>query len=201
MKLRLLTLFVFFITGVHSQEPDNSLRFYSISFSPLNAYTSSSSEGIALSLDLNLKKGNTLIKVFALTGSESDISGFAESDISENFYEMDILLGNEIEAKSWLYIDYFAGLGLKDLITNTPEKIPGSGHPAGSGIFSYTQYEYRDNKSHNVKLALALQSNLRFKTGKRFSLGLQLHTNITTSNTMISYGLLFRWKLGSASRL
>ncbi|WP_262484289.1 hypothetical protein [Bizionia paragorgiae] len=37
-------------------------------------------------------------------------------------------------------------------VLNTPNKTPWPGYPEeGSEIFTYTQYEYPDNKSHLVK--------------------------------------------------
>ncbi|WP_034061126.1 hypothetical protein [Lacinutrix jangbogonensis] len=183
----------------YSQETKNKLQFNSIDISPINIYFDNSNSGIAVSIALSLKKNKHIYKAFALSGSEFNISVLGPST-TKVFREFDIFYGKEFKDKKWLYLDVFGGLGYFSQTITTPEIIPGSGTSSG-GFLSFTSYDYNYIKDKNNTIGLVLQSNIRFKTGKRFSLGFQFHTNINSINTIYSIGILLQWKLGSKSRL
>ncbi|WP_044402514.1 hypothetical protein [Lacinutrix sp. Hel_I_90] len=198
MKIRVLCACLFICVFAYSQESDSKLAFYSISFSPINIYFDHHTSGLAASLDISLKKDKDIYKLFGLTGSEFVVSVLGPSKV-ESFHEIDILYGKELREGKWLYFDFYSGLSYFSHTINTPEKIPGSG--TNSGGFSFTTYEYSYNEDKNNTIGLVLQSNIRFRTGKRFSMGLQFHSNINTVNTIFSTGLLLHWKLGRKSKL
>lgn len=197
MKTISFVLFLFISLFSYSQETESKLKFYSVDISPFNIYSDNNTNGFAASIALNLKKNNTIYKFFALTGSEFDTTVLGPSK-TESFREFDILYGKELTLKKWLYLDIFGGVGYFSQTITNPEKIPGSG-TSTRGLF--TSYEYNYIKDKNSTIGLVLQSNIRYKTGKRFSLGFQFHTNINSINTIYSAGILLQWKLGKKSKL
>jgi hypothetical protein len=183
MRFKLIIVFILFSIVSFSQE--EKLKFHSISFSPINIYADNHTSGLTFSLDVSLKKGKHIYKLFGQTGSDVDLF----SRIDEKFSEIDILYGREVKAKKWLYYDFYGGLGYFSHKTS-----PGA---ESSGFFSYSKYSHQKNNT----IGILLQSMIRFKTSKRFSLGFQLHTNINSVNTIYSTGVFFQWKLVKESRL
>ncbi|HBK71708.1 MAG TPA: hypothetical protein DDZ39_08670 [Flavobacteriaceae bacterium] len=85
-----------------------------------------------------------------------------------------MLYGKEIPIKNWLAIDLFAGLG-------------------------YFKFNYNQGSSTKEykkdTMGFPLQSRIKFKTGKTFSLGLQLHSNINSATTIYQPGLSLQCRL------
>ncbi|MCH7524613.1 MAG: hypothetical protein IIC74_06290, partial [Bacteroidetes bacterium] len=140
-----------------------------------------------------------IYKLFALSGSEFTFSILGPSK-REDFHEIDLLYGRELIVNKWLYFDFYGGLGLFNQTITIPVAIPGTGGSCGFGGFciNIPDYEYIRNK--NKTIGLSLQSKIRFKTSKRFSLGIQLHTNINSVNTIYSSGIFFQWEFESRKK-
>ncbi len=163
----------------HSQEEKSWFKFYSISISPLSIYLDNHSGGLSGSMDISFKKDEHIFKLFGFIGSEFAIL----QSSTESFYEFDLLYGRELFLKKWLYIDLYGGLGYFGS-TVTTGIVP-------SGLFSYSEYKH----DRSGTIGLHLQSKIRFKTGSRFSLGIQFHTNVNSINTIYSLGTFFQWDL------
>ena len=184
-----LLLFVFAI-NFYGQESSRKLKFHAIDFSPLNVYGGNKANGIILSAGISIKMEKHILKLFVLTGSELNISVLGPST-SERFSELSLLYGRETDIKKWLYIDGYAGIGYFSYTLKTPEAIPGTG---GSGWFDSP--DYKDEEDRTSTIGFPLQGRIGFQPGRRFSLGLQFHTNLNAVNTYYSLGLFLQWKLG-----
>jgi hypothetical protein len=172
---------------------ESKLKFHNISFSFPSIYIDNNTGGLAFSLDIGMKKEKHIYKLVAVTGSEYNTSLLGPSK-QKDFYEVSILYGRELFFKKYLSFDFYGGLGLFNQTITIPVAIPGTGGSCGFGGFciNIPDYDYIRNKSKTI--GLSLQSKIRFKTSKRFSLGIQLHTNINSVNTIYSSGIFFQWE-------
>ncbi len=196
--MRFIIVFSLFSTILFSQE--DKLKFHSISFSFPSIYFDNHTGGIAFSLDVSFKKELHIYKIFGLTGSEYNLS-ILDPSRREDFNEIDLLYGREFGVNKWLYFDFYGGVGFFKQTISIPEAISGTGGGScgfGGFCFNIPDYEYKRNRNYTI--GLPLQSKIRFKTGKQFSLGIQLHTNINSVNTIYNIGLFFQWRLGSKNK-
>ena len=173
MKKIFLTAFFFsFILSLTAQNENKGIEFHSISFSPLNIYFGERDSGFGMNLDVSFNKGNHIFKIYAGGASEFGINIGGES-INDSFAEYNILYGRELKIKEWLGIDFFAGVG-------------------------YFNFKYNGGSSTEYKKAVIgfpLQSKIRFNTGRIFSLGVQLHSNINSATTIYQPGIFLQWKI------
>ena len=197
MRFKIIIVFILFSTCLFSQE--SKLKFHNISFSFPSVYFDNHTGGLTFSLDIGFKKEKHIYKLFALSGSEFTFSILGPSK-REDFHEIDLLYGRELIVNKWLYFDFYGGLGLFNQTITIPVAIPGTGGSCGFGGFCFSSPDYEYIRNKNKTIGLSLQSKIRFKTSKRFSLGIQLHTNINLVNTIYSSGIFFQWEFGSRNK-
>ncbi|MCF6307570.1 MAG: hypothetical protein L3J09_06420 [Flavobacteriaceae bacterium] len=198
--MRKITFLLFFTSLlVTAQEENTKIKLHSFSVTPLNVYVNSNAGGISLGADLVIKKDKHLVKLTLLGGGEINISTLGPSR-AESFYEIDLLYGREIRLKKRLFLDIYGGIGYFNQVISTPEKIPGSGSSSsGFGGFSFGTSEYENNIENNITIGLPLQSRIRFQTGRRFSVGLQLHANLNLHRSIYNIGPFLQWNLQTVS--
>lgn len=188
MKLKITFVFLIYSMFVFSQEAEHQLKFNSVDISPLGFYLNNETDGIAFSIAVTLKKDKNLFKLFGLAASELETPSFGPTN-SESFSELSVLYGRNILIRKSMYIDGFLGFGYFSHTQTTSLAIPGSG---GGGLFSEPNYDNVDY--HTSTIGFPIQGRIGFQTGKRFSLGLQLHSNINSIKTYYSSGLFLQWK-------
>ena len=171
-KLFLTIFFLSIILSVTAQNENKGIEFHSISFSPLNVYFSDRDSGFGMNLDVSFNTGQHIFKVYAGGASEFGINLGGES-INDSFAEYNILYGRELKIKKWFGIDFFAGVG----------------------SFNFTYDKGSSTESKNNVIGFPLQSKIRFNTGRIFSLGVQLHSNINSATTIYQPGIFLQWKL------
>lgn len=171
-KLFLILFFLGVILSVTAQDENKGIEFHSISFSPLNIYFSDRDNGFGMNLDVSFNTGKHIFKIYAGGASEFSINIGGEN-INDSFAEYNILYGRELEIKKWFGIDFFAGVGFLNFKYDT-----GSSTEYKKGVIGFP-----------------LQSKIRFNTGRVFSLGVQLHSNINNATTIYQPGIFLQWKL------
>ena len=107
--------------------------------------------------------------IFALSGAYA--TAIYWTGTSFNSTQVNLLYGREFELLEWLSIDPYAGIGLIR--------------------FSHGHENDRD-------LGIPILAKIRFKTGKIFSLGFKLQTNINSIQNLYSLGLVLQWNLKSS---
>lgn len=165
-NLFLTILFFSIILNINAQEKDKETLFYSISFSPLNIYSDNTSGGLGLNADVSFNKGNHIFKIYLGCATEFKLFGGA----ADTFVEYNLLYGRKLEITKWVGIDLFAGLG-------------------------YFNFSDSSLKSKKETIGFPLQGKIRFNTGPKFSLGLQLHRNTNNVKNVNHYGIFLQWKL------
>lgn len=176
-NLIFITLILSVILSVNAQDDKKGLEFHSISFSlnghlaevldPYYEDSNSRSSGIGLNFDIAMNKGLHIFKLYASRGGEADILG------GDYFSEYNLMYGRELNIKEWLGIDFFAGIG---------------------SFTYYSSYSFPTKNKKGV-IGFPLQSKIRFNTGRIFSLGIQLHSNINSATMLYQSGIFLQWKL------
>lgn len=178
MKKTFALIFLNFITYGTAQNENKGIEFHNISFSPLNIYFADRDFGFGQNLDVSFNLDNHIFKLYAGRGSEFVINFegdgvFEGESINNSFGEYNLLYGRELEIKNWFGIDLFAGLG-----------------------FFHCKYDGNSSREYTENvIGFPLQSKIRFNTGRTFSLGLQLNTNINSATTIYQAGIFLQWKL------
>ncbi|MDC9724013.1 MAG: hypothetical protein PSN34_14750 [Urechidicola sp.] len=194
MKYKLLLVLFVCSTVLFSQE--DKLKFHSVSIAPANYYFDAHVDGFAASIDVNFNKGKHIFKILGLVGDEVKTLTFGPG-VRKNSYEINILYGRELKVNNWLYFDFFGGVGYFEQVITIPERIPGSG--SFNGLWQV--YEYENKKDRAKTIGFPLQSRIRFKTGFRFSLGLQLHANLNSVNAIYTLGPFVQWRFGNSKKI
>ncbi len=165
------SIFLISVMGISQSDGKNEqFTFKSFSFSP-SIYFNSSNTGIALSGDISYAYNKSIYTFSAIAGGVV-CGDFFGSCNSESFGQINILYGRELMLTKKIVIDVHAGLG----------------------YFSYKSSSIIGTESgHSTTVGFPLTTKLRFKTGNRFSIGLQLHANINSVNTIYAAGILFQW--------
>ena len=168
MKRFAFVLFVIVVTIGHSQDnkQSNKLEYKSVSFafSPLAIYFDSETGGVVLNLDAGFVYKKHILTFSITNGSEFTVLGSSDS-----FEQVNVLYGKELMLNKTIFIDTHLGLG----------------------YFSFKPAER--NLDRQTTLGIPLAFKLRFKTGKKFSIGLQFQANINSVNNIYNTGILFQW--------
>lgn len=179
MKAFIFIICLFFCFNISAQDDNKGLEFHSISIS-LNGYLAEGfdsdlqdkNSGFGLNFDIAVNKGPHIFKLYAGGGSEVNLDLWGESE-NDKFKEYNLMYGRELNIKEWFGIDLFAGVG----------------------FFRYIYERSSQTKSKKGVFGFPLQSKIRFNTGRIFSLGLQLHSNINSATTIFQSGIFVQWKL------
>ncbi len=165
------SIFLISVMGIsQSDGKKEQFIFKSFSFSP-GVYSNNSNTGIALSGDINYAYNKNIYTFSAIAGGVV-CGDFFGSCRSENFEQLNILYGRELMLTKKIVIDVHAGLG----------------------YFSYKSSSTIGTESgRSTTVGFPLTAKLRFKTGNRFSIGLQLHANVNSVSTIYTAGVLFQW--------
>ena len=171
-KLLLFTFLFSFIFNVHAQDDDNGIEFHSVSVSPLNFYFANRDGGFGVNLDVAFNKGKHIFKVYAGGAIEAklDILGVSPKD---QFLEFNVMYGRELNIVDWFGIDFYAG----------------------AGYFDFTYDKFSSGEYNEGTIGFPLQSKIRFNTGRIFSLGIQLHSNINSATIIYHPGIFVQVKI------
>ena len=189
-KLLLILALFTFIGNMFAQDivEKRKIEFHSIGFSPLSFYTSNRDGGVALNIELGANYGEHVFKLYGGTGSEFQIIVLG-SPITDSYTEWSLMYGREFQgAKNYLFFDVFAGIGYFNF---TYDK------GATEDIYNYPSdpnLNYPREREKGV-LGIPLDVKLRFKTGRIFSIGLQVHANFNSATTIVQPGIFLQWKL------
>lgn len=163
MKKFAFILFVIIVSVSYSQESSQSNRLEYKSFS-FTPFEYYTDGGVAFSGDLSFVYRKHIFSLSGTTGSEIHI--FQKND---SFQQVNILYGRELMINKTIFIDTHIGLG----------------------YFSFKPDEISDKRSSTLGVPLVVK--LRFKTGKRFSMGLRFQVNINSVNSTCTTGIVLQW--------
>ena len=192
-KLLIILALFTFIGNMFAQDvvEKRKLEFHSIGFSPLSFYTSNRDGGVALSIELAANYGEHVFKLYGGTGSEMTINIWG-TPISDTYTEWSLMYGREFQAgKDYVFFDVFAGIGYFNFTYDkgaTEDIYPNYNYPSDPNL-----YYPREIEKGVVSIPIDLK--LRFKTGRIFSLGVQVHANFNSATTIVQPGIFLQWKL------
>lgn len=124
-------------------------------------------------LDVAVSLKEHIFRLSSMAASEVDVCVWGPC-LNDEIYSFDVMYGREFLKDSRLAIDLFAGVGCFNLKTQNHE-------PSQSGYLTKNT------------IGFPVQVRLRFREGKKFNLGLQLHGNINAESSMIAIGPFFQW--------
>lgn len=168
MKNIFLLSFLLAVTAItFAQETSNKVEYHSFSVSPLSIYFDDSTGGLVFNGDVSFSKGKHLFYLSFTAGSELTFFGSQ----GDSFQQLNVLYGRELKFNKTIFLDVNGGLG----------------------YFSFKTKKNDVFNRHN-KVGLPVGLTLRFKTGKRFSLGLKFSSNINSVNVIHTTGITFHWR-------
>jgi hypothetical protein len=166
MKEITLMLFILMSTVCSSQEnnKNNGLEYKSVSFTPLAIYSDFETGGIAFSADVSFAYKKHIFTFETTTGAE-----FTIFDTGDSFEQLSVLYGREFMLNKTVFIDTHLGLG----------------------YFSFKSSARNFDRLTTIGIPLAVK--VRYKTAKRFSIGIQFQANINSINNIYTIGVLLQW--------
>lgn len=167
----ILALLLFVPWVFMAQSDHDNFRFKSNSIAT-NYYSGNGKSGFLAGLDLSFQKVDHIFKVSAMAAAEVDIC--LGECLQDNVYSFDALYGRELPIGRSMALDIFAGVGYFHLKTANPDT---------------RQHNYVSEKT----VGFPLQGRFRFRRGKIFNMGLQLHANINGASSIIAIGPFFQW--------
>ncbi len=172
MKRYIVLLFALLPVLSFGQEDQDQLTFHSISLSS-NFYAGNSTTGFMGNIDLAFRKKEHIFKINAMSAAEIDICVWGPC-YTDSYYSFDLMYGREFFKKQLLAVDLFAGVGYLNFQTSNPD-------PNNRGYLTKST------------IGFPLQARFRFRDGKVFNLGLQIHGNINSAKSIIAFGPFFQW--------
>ena len=179
-------LFCAVVSAQQNQEQENRLTYRSFSITPVSVFRSNFGSGFTGGLftaDLTFQKNKHLFSAAASLGSELNILGGSSS-----FSQYDLKYGRSFKLNRVMHVELHAGLGYFKFRNNS-----------GGFFFSYSQagfqkIEIEDSGGfNNPRLTFPVVAKLNFRTGPRFSLGLQATYSINSLVTIYSLGIVLQW--------
>ena len=161
----------------YGQEMDGKFKVKSVSLAP-NFYIGNGNTGFMGNLDLVFNKNRHLFKASIMVASEIDVCVWGPC-YSDNYYSFDLMYGREFFVKKGIAIDVFAGVGYLLFETSNPD-LRG----------------YMTKKT----IGFPIQARLRFRDGKTFNLGLQLHSNVNSASSLFAIGPFFQWNFHTSKQ-
>ena len=166
--MRKLIYLVIFLNSINIQAQDDNrnlkYKSFSVSLFP-HVFLGKDTGGFAFSGDISFVKSKNLYSFSFFTGSDISIMG-SDTDF---FMEMNLLYVWEFKLGRYTIFEGHTGLGYF--------------YFSPSNIYEASQY----------RIAIPVTTKLRFQTGKKFSVGLQLHGNFNTYKPIYSLGVLLQW--------
>ncbi len=163
---------VIFVGKAQEENTGNTFEYHSFSFSPIGFFSDGNVEGLVFNTDLSFAYKEKHLVSLAL--SYATETGVVFEEFNDILKQYNLLYGREFKMNETVYIDVHAGLG----------------------YFSYESEDIDRNRQgveKNETIGLPLLVKIRFKTGARFSLGLQIQSNINSANSMIGAGIVLQW--------
>ncbi len=110
-----------------------------------------------------------------MAASEIDICIWGPCN-TDNYYSYNLMYGREFLVENRIGIDVFAGVG----------------------FFKFQTYDSgrRENVTKNT-VGIPVQSRIRFRNGKIFNVGLQVHFNVNSASSIFAIGPFFQWNFHS----
>ena len=166
-NLFLITIFFCFTIFCESQDTivKENLRYHAFSISPLSIYFDSSTSGFAFSADVSFSYKKNIFSMSFNAGQEYKILG-----ASDSFEQINLLYGREFKLNKTIYFDVFGGLG----------------------YFSFKSFIGSED-IRVTRIGVPLGTKLRFRLGKRFSLGLHYKLNFNSVNNINIAGIVLQW--------
>jgi len=174
MKALILCIMIMYTAFSFGQKTtaisNEKLGFHSISLMPIGIYEPAD-RGAVLHLDLTLSKNKHLFSVMSGIGVETpflidNLFNITPSD-TDDFFQLNLAYGREFKLSEILFWELHAGLG-------------------------YFLLDNSINGQSNT-IGFPISTKLRIMTGKRFSLGLLLQTNLNTEKVIYTGGLILQW--------
>lgn len=172
---------VLFSNLQYAQESDSNFKVHSVSLAP-NYYTGNSSNGFLANADLVFSQNNlNLFKVSVMGASESSVCVMGPCRTDE-YQSYSLMYGREFLSDKGVGLDLFAGAGYFQYKTKNQEP-----------------YE-RGYKKENT-IGFPIQGRVRFRNGKAFNLGVQLHANINSASSIFAIGPFFQWNFHPKNKI
>lgn len=173
--LILLGIVVFlsvFSAFAQEEEEAEKLSYHSFSVSPVGFYIGENT-GFAFNADVSFASGLNIFSLGFGAASEITIMGSKNSD----YYQANLLYGRAFQIAKWMACDLYVGIGYFGL--NTYES-------------TYTT-KWETERINYRTVGFPIGTKLRFGSGPKFSMGLQLQANINSAETIGTMGLVLQW--------
>lgn len=150
---------------------EKGLHYHSISFNfpPFSVYCADRSGGLQMGADLTLAYKEHLFTYMMAAGGEITVLG-----VSDNYGQVNLMYGREFALARTVFFEIHGGVGYfnfrsEDVDPNRPgqETVQTIGFP--------------------------LMGKLRFHTGPRFTIGLQIGANFNSAHTIWTVGIVLQW--------
>ena len=150
---------------------ERGLKYHSISFNfpPFSAYGADSSGGLQMAADLTLAYKKNLFTYMMAAGGEITVLG-----VSDNYAQINLMYGREFTLARTVFFEIHGG----------------------AGYFNFRSVDVDPNRSGQETaetIGLPLMGKLRFHTGPRFSIGLQMGANFNSAHTIWTAGIVLQW--------
>lgn len=154
-------------------EKPNKLEYKSFSISPLQIYWDNETGGLSFSADLSYTFKENIFTISGSFGGEFEINIFGDAQ-PDSYQQLNVLYGKELSISRVAFLDIHAGAGYFSLKSPRIDL---------------------ENRGYERKstIGIPIAAKLRFKTGKRFSLGFQFQMNINSVKNIYTTGIVLQW--------
>ena len=164
-----LILFYLNSTFTFAQQSKLELNSTSLGIGIIGWSSDTSGGGLSISLDLSTKLSENIFSFYLNGGSELNLL-----DAQENYTELNINYGREIELNSWIKLEGHLGLGYFNY-----------GVKNGS-----TDFEMKREST----IGFPFRVKLIFYTGKHFGIGINPNMNLNSLVNTYSGNIIFQYK-------
>ena len=150
---------------------EKGLHYHSISFNfpPFSVYGANRTGGLQMGADLTLAYKENLFTYMMAAGGEITVLG-----VSDNYSQINLMYGREFALARTAFFEIHGG----------------------AGYFNFRSVDVDPNRSGQETaqtIGFPLMGKLRFHTGPRFSIGLQMGANFNSANTIWTAGVVLQW--------
>ena len=154
---------------IRAQEGKLKINSTSLGIGIIGSSSDSSSGGLSIGLDLSTKLNKNLFSLYLNAGSELNLF-----DAEENYTEINVTYGREIELNSWIGLEGHLGLGYFNYSVKN-----------GSTNF---------NTIKESTIGFPVRVKLIFYTGKHFGIGINPNMNLNSLVNTYSGNIIFQYK-------
>jgi hypothetical protein len=152
-----------------AQESKLTLNSTSIGIGLIGSSSETSGGGLSISLDLSTKLNKSLFSIYLNSGSELNLF-----DAEENYTEISLTYGRQIELNNWIKLEGHLGLG----------------------YFNYSVKNGSTNFTTNKEstIGFPFRVKLIFYTGKHFGIGINPNMNLNSLVNTYSGNIIFQYR-------